>query len=113
MLLGGAALALLNWATLLVAGHPWTITWGFTLWAAKVAVAHSTNGAASNGSGPPKAYAAPLHWTVYVELLVMGYCVWGAVVLVQGGEALWAIAMALWAACLALVVQQQLVRPSG
>lgn len=31
-------LALLNFATLLLAGHPWTITWAFTLWGAKVAV---------------------------------------------------------------------------
>lgn len=31
------ALALLNFATLLSAGHPWSITWGFTLWAAKAA----------------------------------------------------------------------------
>ena len=29
---------MLNWLTLLVAGHPWSITWGFTLWAAKAAV---------------------------------------------------------------------------
>jgi hypothetical protein len=33
-----AILALLNWATLLVAGHPWSVTWAFTLWAAKTAV---------------------------------------------------------------------------
>jgi len=32
------ALALLNLATLLTAGHPWTITWGFTLWGAKTAL---------------------------------------------------------------------------
>ncbi len=31
------ALALLNWATLLVAGHAWSITWAFTLWGAKIA----------------------------------------------------------------------------
>lgn len=37
LLLGAGALALLNWLTLLVAGHPWSITWGFTLWAAKAA----------------------------------------------------------------------------
>ncbi len=38
LLLGAGALAVLNWLTLLVAGHPWSITWGFTLWAAKAAV---------------------------------------------------------------------------
>jgi len=37
LLIAAIALALLNWATLLVAGHPWSITWGFTLWAAKAA----------------------------------------------------------------------------
>ncbi len=31
-------LALLNLATLVVAGHPWSVTWGFTLWGAKLAV---------------------------------------------------------------------------
>ncbi len=34
---GAIVLALLNFATLNTAGHPWSITWGFTLWAAKVA----------------------------------------------------------------------------
>ncbi len=29
---GALALAFLNLATLLIAGHPWTITWAFTLW---------------------------------------------------------------------------------
>jgi hypothetical protein len=32
------ALALLSLATLLTAGHPWTITWAFTLWGAKAAL---------------------------------------------------------------------------
>lgn len=35
----GLALALLNIATLLVAGHPWSITYGFGLWGAKIASA--------------------------------------------------------------------------
>ena len=39
LLLGAGLLALLNWLTLLIAGHPWTITWGFTLWGAKAAAA--------------------------------------------------------------------------
>jgi hypothetical protein len=29
---GALALAFLNLATVLIAGHPWTITWAFTLW---------------------------------------------------------------------------------
>jgi hypothetical protein len=32
---GAILLAFLNLLTLLVAGHPWTITWAFTLWGAK------------------------------------------------------------------------------
>lgn len=35
----GLALVLLNLATLLIAGHPWTITYGFALWGAKAAQA--------------------------------------------------------------------------
>ncbi|MBL4908332.1 MAG: YeeE/YedE family protein, partial [Sneathiella sp.] len=34
---GGISLAFLNWVTLVTAGHPWSITWGFTLWGAKIA----------------------------------------------------------------------------
>ena len=37
LLLGAGLLALLNWLTLVIAGHPWTITWAFTLWGAKAA----------------------------------------------------------------------------
>lgn len=33
----GLVLALLNVATLLIAGHPWSITYGFGLWGAKIA----------------------------------------------------------------------------
>lgn len=38
LLFSAALLGLLNWVTLLIAGHPWTITWAFTLWGAKTAV---------------------------------------------------------------------------
>lgn len=38
LLVGAVLLALLNFATLLTAGHPWTITWAFTLWGAKMAL---------------------------------------------------------------------------
>ena len=34
---GGAALAVLNWLSLIIAGYPWSITWGFTLTGAKIA----------------------------------------------------------------------------
>ena len=39
LLWGAVALALLNVTTLLVAGRPWGITWGYTLWGGKVAEA--------------------------------------------------------------------------
>jgi len=38
LIVSALMLALLNWATLLVAGHAWSITWAFTLWGAKAAV---------------------------------------------------------------------------
>lgn len=41
-------LALGNLSTLLVAGHPWSITWGFTLWGAKVAQALGWTAASSD-----------------------------------------------------------------
>lgn len=37
LLFSGLLLAFFNWLTLLLAGHPWTITWAFTLWGAKAA----------------------------------------------------------------------------
>ncbi|CCQ73175.1 YeeE/YedE family protein [Magnetospira sp. QH-2] len=38
LLQGAILLALLNWLTLVVAGHAWSITWAFSLWAAKGAL---------------------------------------------------------------------------
>jgi uncharacterized membrane protein YedE/YeeE len=39
LLFSAVMLAVLDLATLLVAGHPWTVTWAFTLWGAKAAAA--------------------------------------------------------------------------
>lgn len=39
LLFSALMLALLNLLTLFVAGHPWTVTWAFTLWGAEVAQA--------------------------------------------------------------------------
>lgn len=47
LLLGAISLALLNWAILVIAGHPWSITWAFTLWGAKAAMALGWDPAAS------------------------------------------------------------------
>ncbi|MDX1482909.1 MAG: YeeE/YedE family protein [Alphaproteobacteria bacterium] len=57
------ALAILNFATLLVAGHPWSVTWGLTLWAAKLAALLGwvpEPGSFWAGGFPARALAAPL-----------------------------------------------------
>lgn len=46
--LGAIVLALLNWITLLIAGRPWGVTWGFTLWTAKIAQQLGWNPATSD-----------------------------------------------------------------
>lgn len=38
LMLSATLLAILNWLVLLVAGHPWSITWAFSLWGAKAAM---------------------------------------------------------------------------
>ena len=43
LLFAAVMLAVLNLLTLFVAGHPWTVTWAFTLWAAEVAQALGWN----------------------------------------------------------------------
>lgn len=47
---GGVALALLNVVTLIVAGHPWSITSAFALWGAKISAALGIEIAAWEGS---------------------------------------------------------------
>jgi uncharacterized protein len=37
LVMAAILLALLNVATLVTAGHPWSVTWGYTLWGAKAA----------------------------------------------------------------------------
>lgn len=56
----------------------------------------------------PKAYSVPLHWTFFIELIVMAYCLASTAMLVANGEALWAVPLVFWAACLGLVVQLQM-----
>lgn len=63
LLLSAVLLALLNYAVLLVAGHPWGVTWAFSLWAAKVAVVFGWNPASSafwSGSFQSHALQHPL-----------------------------------------------------
>jgi len=45
---GGVSLGFLNLVTLVSAGHPWSITWGFTLWGAKIATLIGWDSASSN-----------------------------------------------------------------
>jgi uncharacterized protein len=45
---GALLLAAANFATLAVAGHPWSITWAFTLWGAKAAAMFGWQPAASS-----------------------------------------------------------------
>lgn len=72
----------------------------------KLGSTHDDDDMVAMGADVP--YASPLHWTFFVELLVMVYCIAGAVLLVQEGEALWSIAMVFWAVCMGLMVQQQM-----
>jgi len=63
LLFGAGMLALLNWATLVVAGHPWSITWAFTLWGAKTAMAFGWDPATSvfwSGGFPRAALIRPV-----------------------------------------------------
>jgi hypothetical protein len=56
-----------------------------------------------------RSYQVPLHWTFFAELLLIGYCVFGATLLISKGEGLWAMPLLFWGACVGLVAQLQLV----
>ncbi len=63
LLLGAGLLALFNWATLMIAGHPWSITWAFSLWVAKAAAALGWDPATSSfwtGGFQARALARPI-----------------------------------------------------
>jgi len=60
---GGVALAFLAFAVLWAAGHTWSVTWGFTLWGAKVAAAFGWDSSASafwDSGFPARALAGPV-----------------------------------------------------
>jgi len=60
---GAVALAVLNLATLLVAGHPWTITWAFSLWGGKILQTAGVDLSSTpfwTGDFQPAALAAPV-----------------------------------------------------
>ena len=56
----------------------------------------------------PDAYLVPLHWSFFIELLVMAYCLGSTALLIQAGETFWAVPLVFWAFCLGIVAQQQL-----
>ncbi len=64
----GLILALLNIATLLLAGHPWSITYGFGLWGAKIAQAVGINVASWEfWTWPAQAQAQALNASVLAD----------------------------------------------
>lgn len=63
LLFGATMLVLLNGLTLVLAGHPWSITWAFTLWVAKAAAWFGWDPATSpfwSDGFPAQALARPL-----------------------------------------------------
>jgi uncharacterized membrane protein YedE/YeeE len=80
LLTGAVLLALMNFATLALAGHPWTIAFGYTLWGAKIAslagVDFSTT-AFWTWPGPAKALAGSL-FANNTSLMNMGIIVGAA-----------------------------------
>jgi hypothetical protein len=63
---------------------------------------------AKPAKGATRAYTSPLHWTFFAELLVLGYCLLTAALLISRGEGPWAVPLVFWAACLGLVAQMQM-----
>jgi len=63
LLFSAGLLAILNLFTLFIAGHPWTVTWAFTLWGAEAAQALGWNPAETHfwrGGFPSRALEASL-----------------------------------------------------
>ncbi len=52
-------------------------------------------------------YRSTLHWTFFLELLVIAYCAIGLSLLVMRGQGLWAFPLFFWGGCLTLVVVLQ------
>ncbi len=74
LLLSAGLLALLNWITLLTAGHAWSITWAFSLWGAKAAVLLGWDPATSafwSGAFQQVALARPI-WSDTVSVMNIG-----------------------------------------
>jgi cellulose synthase/poly-beta-1,6-N-acetylglucosamine synthase-like glycosyltransferase len=61
-----------------------------------------------DGTSLLRPYESPLHWTFFLELVVVAYCVATSALLVERGEALWALPMLFWGASVGLVMRLQL-----
>jgi uncharacterized membrane protein YedE/YeeE len=67
LFVGAVALAGLNFVTLAIAGHPWSITWAFTLWGAKSAALVGWDPASSGfwaGGFQARALGRSVFWDV-------------------------------------------------
>lgn len=53
-------------------------------------------------------YRLPLHWTFYAEIATVGYCAWGAAMILRAGQGMWAFPMFFWGGCLVLILHLQL-----
>jgi hypothetical protein len=73
--------------------------------------ARAPDGDALDPTAADRPYSTRLHWTFFAEVVAVAYCIGGAVVLIQQGEALWSLLMILWGTSLGLIAQQQLIRP--
>jgi uncharacterized protein len=74
LLFAAGLLALLNWLTLIVAGHAWSITWAFTLWSAKIAAGLGWDPATSafwNSGFPARALSRSL-WQDTTSIMNFG-----------------------------------------
>ena len=67
---------------------------------------HSPGARLASAAASP--YQSPLHWTFFLELMVLAYSLLGSAVLIARGEALWAFPLLFWGMCVALVVRLQL-----
>jgi len=84
--MGGIVLALLNALTVVLAGRPWGVTWGFTLWAAKIAALLGWDPATS-GLWQQERFASALQASVFADVTsVMNF----GIVLGAAAAAAWA-----------------------
>lgn len=60
------------------------------------------------GMGGLRPYATPLHWTFFLELAVLAYCMGTAFLLIARGEPVWALPMLLWGMCVGVVISLQM-----